>query len=73
MLIKDAWVELGQPLTAHGSTGQLIAHPLLKAMNEVESLADRLRQTVLKRHRGPSPRAVVGPSPAARLRDRNGR
>ena len=71
-LIKDAWLEMGEPVVALGSTGQTIAHPLLKALNEAENLADRLRQRVMAKHPGPEPGAVVqarlGISPAAKLR-----
>jgi len=74
VLIKDAWVALGEPITAFGSTGQLIAHPLLKAMNDAELLADRLRQRLTPRHPGPDPvasvAAKIGLSPAAKLRAR---
>ena len=70
--IKAAWLDLGEPIVASGSTGQVIAHPLLKAMNEADSLADRLRQRVVARHAGPDPAAVVtariGLSPSGRLR-----
>lgn len=51
-VIKDAWVELGEPLNTRGSTGQLIAHPLLKAMNEADLFADRLRQRVVAKTLG---------------------
>jgi len=71
-LIKDAWLEMGEPVVTLGSTGQTIAHPLLKALNEAENLADRLRQRVIAKHPGPEPGAVLqaklGPSPAAKLR-----
>ena len=71
-MLREAWQELGCPSVSHGAKGQLTAHPLLKAINEAESLAARLRQPLLRKHPGPEPRAVVrtriGTNPAERLR-----
>jgi hypothetical protein len=70
------WERLGKPETASGgSTGRaLVPHPLIGAIQEAEALAHRLRQPVLRKHRGPEPSAVVqakiGLSPAAKLRAR---
>ena len=67
------WERLGQPPKAEGgSTGRaLVPHPLIGAIQEAESLANRLRQPLLMRHRGPEPKAVMQPSPAVKLRARN--
>ncbi len=73
-LIRGTWEEMGCPVTEMGgATGRAtVTHPLLRTMVEAESLADRLRQSQVKAHRGPEPRAVVqskiGRSPAAKLR-----
>jgi hypothetical protein len=71
-LLHAEWEKLGRPVLSAGSTGQVVAHPLLHAIAEAEVIADRLRQPLLKKHRGPEPSAVVeaeiGRSPAARLR-----
>jgi hypothetical protein len=69
-LLQAEWERLGQPLLAHGSTGQEVPHPLLRAINTAELVADRLRRRLLPAHRGPEPKAVVRPSPAAKLRAR---
>lgn len=67
-----AWEELGRPLTSTGSMGQLIEHPLVKQMNELDRLATHLGEAVKRKHAGPDPQAVVrasvGKSPAAKLR-----
>jgi hypothetical protein len=71
-LIREQWKSLGSPVMSKGSMGQDVPHPLLKAMHEAEVIADRLRSSVVKRHRGPAPSAVMhadlGVSPAAKLR-----
>ena len=71
--LREEWKRAGSPLLSDGSESQPVPHPLLRSINKAEALADRLRQRVMKKHRGPEPRAVIGPSPAARLRGRNGR
>ena len=68
---REEWERLGSPLLSVGSERQPVPHPPLKAINEVESLAERLRQPMLKRHRGPEPKAVMEPSPAGRVRQHN--
>jgi hypothetical protein len=86
-VLKAEWERLGRPILAEGgSTGRVpVVHPLLKAINEAEVIADRLRERVRVKHRGPHPAAVLGIevseprpkplglSPAAVLRRRNGR
>ena len=67
--LREEWERLGRPLLATGSREQPVSHPLLRAMNEAELLAHRLRQPMLRKHRGPEPSAVIGLSPAARLRN----
>ena len=37
------WERLGRPGTAAGSTGQLVAHPLLRAIIDADVLAARRR------------------------------
>ena len=72
MLLREEWRRLGQPVIAVGSRKQPVIHPLLGAIAEAEVIADRLRQRLLKQHRGPSPSAVLGVTASpARLR-RNG-
>ena len=70
--LRDEWQRLGSPLLSYGSEKQPVPHPLLRAINEAEVLADRLRQQVMKKYRGPEPKAVIAPSPAAGLRKQNG-
>jgi hypothetical protein len=38
-----AWDGLGRPCTASGSTGQLVAHPLLRAIADAGVVAERHR------------------------------
>ena len=68
------WERLGRPETsAGGSTGRaIVVHPLIEGIAAAEALAHKLRQPLLRRHRGPEPSAVVTPSPAAKLRAQNG-
>jgi hypothetical protein len=70
--IRAQWRELGEPVVAlGGSTGRVpVEHPLLRAMKEAEMLESRLLDVVRRRHRGPSPSAVLGipKSRSARLR-----
>jgi hypothetical protein len=62
--IRDAWEAEGSPLLAHGSTGQLVEHPLVKMLREHDLLVDRLAARVKPAHRGPLPSAVPGlPAP----------
>jgi hypothetical protein len=48
-VIEAEWRQAGSPATAKGSTGQTIAHPLLRELRDetraVEQLADSLRST----------------------------
>jgi hypothetical protein len=37
------WDKLGRPGLAAGSTGQLVAHPLLRAIADAEAVAERHR------------------------------
>lgn len=66
--IRDAWQAEGAPLLAAGSTGQLVEHPLVKMLREHDVLVERLGARARRRHAGPTPSAVLTPSPAARLR-----
>ena len=61
--LRQAWEESGMPLTSVGSRGQVRAHPLLAEIRRAELLADRLRQPLLPKHRGPSPSAVIRARP----------
>jgi hypothetical protein len=67
-----AWTQLGQPLTASGSMGQPVDHPLIKQMNDLDRLCNLLGQALKRKHAGPDPSAVVrasvGRSPASKLR-----
>jgi len=71
-LARQRWAEAGQPFTLIHSNGIQGAHPLWRALLEAEAMADRLRERVRARHRGPAVGAVVqakiGLSPAAKLR-----
>jgi hypothetical protein len=67
-MIAAEWDELGNPLTTEGSMGQTVPHPLIKMLQDAEMLADRLRKSVRKAHRGPAPSAVVKPPQSAKLR-----
>ena len=73
-IIRGEWERRGKPLLSQGSRGQEVAHPLWMMLNESEIVANKLRQPLLKHHRGPEPKAVVqakiGRSPAATLRAR---
>ena len=75
ILVRE-WERLGKPETAEGgSTGRaVVVHPLIEGIAAAEALAHKLRQPLLKRHRGPEPTAVtqarIGMSPAAKLRAR---
>ena len=70
--LREEWTRLGSPLLSYGSENQPVPHPLLRSINEAEVLADRLRQRVIKEYRGPEPKGVIGPPPAASLRKQNG-
>jgi hypothetical protein len=67
-MIAKEWDELGNPLTTRGSTGQTVPHPMIKMLQDAEVLADRLRKSVRKAHRGPAPSAVIKPPKSANLR-----
>jgi hypothetical protein len=71
-LANDRWVAEGQPMTTIGSQGQEVVHPLWKVMVEAESQADKLRDRLRKKHRGPAAAGVmgraIGQSPATKLR-----
>ena len=64
-----AWEEDGSQLTTEGSQGQLVDHPLVKQMNALDVLCDRLGQGLARKRPGRKPVAVVaakvGGSPAA--------
>ncbi len=73
--LRAEWKRQGRPMMSEGgATGRApVMHPLLKAMNEAETIAQRLRQDVMgRKHRGPEPSAVIstslGRSPASKLR-----
>lgn len=55
------WESLGRPLMAEGgSTGRVtVPHPLIRMIQEAEVIADKLRQPLLKKHRGPDPSGVI--------------
>jgi hypothetical protein len=50
--IRDCWIAEGRPIFAEGSVGQLVEHPLVKAMREHDLLVTRLAQPLQRRHRG---------------------
>jgi hypothetical protein len=70
--VIKAWEDLDRPLTSKGSMGQETDHPLVKQMNELDRLCDRLFETVTKKPDVGRPQKAVikalGPSPAAKLR-----
>ncbi len=69
---REEWERLGRPLMCTGSRKQAMAHPLLRVMSQAEAHADLLRRRISPAHPGPSPKAVVTSSPAARLRASRG-
>src|SRR5215213_7148348 len=60
--VRAAWRLEGAPMTTlGGATGRaIVPHPLLAEMERAERHAARLREVVRTKHRGPSPRAVLG-------------
>lgn len=60
-VLREAWEEEGKPVMATGgATGRApVVHPLYKAMNEAENVADKLRTRLRQKHAGPEPSAVV--------------
>lgn len=69
--VIEAWEAEGSPLTTDGSQGQLVDHPLVKQINALDALCDRLGQSLQKRRPGRKPVAVQAPvasSPAAERR-----
>jgi hypothetical protein len=66
------WEEKGSPLMTYGSQGQEVVHPLWKVVNEAEGMADKLRDRLRKKQRGPAAAGVmgraIGASPATKLR-----
>ena len=70
--VRAAWRLEGSPMTTlGGATGRaVVSHPLLAEIERAERHAARLREVVRKKHRGPSPQAVLGirASPSSRLR-----
>ena len=56
--ILERWEELDRPLTAPGSKGQLVPHPLMTMLREHDMLCTQLAAPLRKRHRGPLPSAV---------------
>lgn len=65
--IKEFWEAEGSPITGIGSSGQIVAHPLLKAIQEAELTAAKLRESFLRKHSGPEPSAVVKPLDGPRI------
>ena len=59
--IIETWEEEGRPLLSVGHTGQPVIHPMLKALNEAEVIADRLRERVRTKRVGREPEAVISP------------
>jgi hypothetical protein len=45
--VEAAWAGLGSPVTATGSTGQLVAHPLLKEMRDETRAVSELAKALL--------------------------
>lgn len=74
VLARKEWSEAGLPFTIEHRNHVSGIHPLWKALQEAETLCDRMRERVRVKHRGPQPKAVVtakiGESPAAKLRSR---
>ena len=72
-----AWDAEGRPLTSVGSQGQLVDHPLVKQINALDALCDRLGESLRRKGPGRKPVAVVsasvGSSPAADRRRTRGR
>ncbi len=71
-LARQRWAEAGEPFTMVFSNRVEGGHPLWKALLEAEAFAERMRENVRLKHRGPDVGAVVqatiGLSPAAKLR-----
>jgi hypothetical protein len=74
---RAAWVEAGRPMTQTSANGMSGVHPLLKAVHECETLANKLRvelgltpRTANRRGPGRPPGAVSAPDrvPQVRLR-----
>lgn len=73
-VVVEAWNLEGRPLLAAGSTGQLTEHPLMKQLNELDRLCDKLSQSLLSasKHRNSSTvMAEIRRSQPARPRDRS--
>jgi len=62
-LAREAWDELGRPITSTGSRGQARRHPLLTVINESEVLADKLRKSLDRLRPPPSPRDLFRDEP----------
>jgi hypothetical protein len=71
-LAREAWDELGRPITSAGSRGQARRHPLLAVIHDAESLADKLRKSFDRLRPPPSPRELFRDEPPriARARPR---
>ena len=66
--IEREWEELGSPVTAlGGATGRaLVPHPLVRMLQEADTLCDRLARTLQRRAAaGRPPGAVSAPDRAA--------
>lgn len=56
--IESEWRRLGQPVTASGSTGQVIGHPLLRELRQQTRAVEALHEALVKEH--PRERMVRG-------------
>jgi hypothetical protein len=65
--IEKAWKGLGSPLTAEGSRGQEVEHPLVEMLRLHDALIAKLALPLRKAHAGPEPSAVVRTGRITRL------
>ncbi len=68
-ILRKEWDDLGRPVMAQGgATGRApVPHPLIRAIQEAEVIAHKLREPLLKKHAGPEPSAVVQPLRTKRI------
>ena len=60
-LLREKWEQEGSPLLGKGSKGQLVPHPVLRALQQAERHADFLRRRLAPARMGRPPVALVAP------------